>query len=860
MPIEQWLATFWSRGQLFGLLHEPRDLIDPAACSALWHQIVGRVTDLAVPERARVAALAEDAWLLAVRYGFPMQQLSALAMGDDNLALFASCATRMNRRLRECNALTRAELPGALLAHGTALASILPARIVLTPSFSSDPALQQLWNGFRELGVVVEAAALDGTTRSAPEVSVFADHTQEMNAALDWAATELARSADASVAIIVPDLAMNRSVWLRGLRVRFNSEAWWRDPSTDRDCFNISVGDTLATVPHIASLLTLLRADSSEQDTEVLAQALLHSRWGRSPHSQRDIAHKQRDLLERGMDRSVLADWKSIPALASAIAASETRSEREQSRPVNRSIHCERLQQLIEALTESPWLMRTDLFQLDEAWSALLDRWQQFDQWLAPLPWNDALSELERLAGQSTFQPKAGIARLQVMGLLESAGVPLDAARIVGLHDRVLPERLKPHPMLPRSWQTEKRIGLGAQDEVDERATRLWKNWLDLCGSLTVSFAREHEGTALRLSPLVQVLPANQHRRDTEWIAPVSSPQRQFVTETTSDEHLPPRDATPGGKSLSARALEDQAHCPRRAAASRLGLKEWPEHAVGIPARVRGTLVHAVLAAVGAARMRAHEAAQPSPSDDVLLETASDALDIGIKEQSAMRLRVAPMVWQIERSRVMALVEKVLKLEHTRTGFAVVAVESDTKARVFEQDFRVRVDRVDQLVSDDHDRTIRVVFDYKTGRATRSDWFAEGTSGRLAAPQLPLYALILSQSATSAPVRALGYIVVGDDEEPKFVGVGEDKTMGASRSAKNDPSWDTLTASWDDQLAQLVTEVQRGIAEVAPLKGQGTCRYCSFGSFCREPWSLASARSDAVEFDAPGAAAGTGDE
>ena len=297
-----------------------------------------------------------------------------------------------------------------------------------------------------------------------------------------------------------------------------------------------------------------------------------------------------------------------------------------------------------------------------------------------------------------------------------------------------------------------------------------------------------------------------------------------------------------------------------RAAASRLGLKEWPEHAVGIPARVRGTLVHAVLAAVGVARMRAHEAAQSSPADDALLETARDALDIGIKEQSATRFRVAPMVWQIERSRVMALVEKVLQLERTRAGFAVVAVESDTKARVFEQDFRVRVDRVDQLVNDDHGRTIRVVFDYKTGKATRSDWFAESTSGRLAAPQLPLYALILSQSTAAAPVRALGYIVVGDDEEPKFVGVGEDKTIGASRGAKNDASWETLTTGWNDQLEHLVTEVQEGVAEVAPLKGQGTCRYCSFGSFCREPWSLANARADVAEFDAQSAAAGAGDE
>lgn len=842
------MAGLWLRAQLFGVISDRRELIDPAALSALWYQIVTDVTTLAAPERARVSDLADEAWMLAFRHRFPMQQIAAFANGDDNVALFASCAIRMRRRLQERNALTRAELPDALVMHCDVLISLLPGRIVLTPSFSSDPALQRLWQAFRQHGVEIETSTTAETEqvgRTAPEVVCCADRTQEVKAALDWAQTQLATNPDRTVALIVPDLAAHRAAWLRSLRMRFNADCWWLDPVTDRERFNLSVGDTLDLVPYIACLLTILRSCAAEQDTEMLAQALQHARWGRSPDTLRLIVQRQQNLLDRGIDRSTLVDWQTVSALTTVFSKF---SESDHTQLTSRSAHRDRVQTVTAALIESTWLARTDLFQVDEAWSALLDRWQQFDQWLPPLSWPEALSELTRLAGQTAFQPKAGAARLQVMGLLESAGVPLDSARIVGLHDRVLPERLKPHPMLPRGWQSDQHVGLGSVDEVDARSNRLWRNWLELCGTLSISFALEDEGTALRVSPLAQHVPVR--KCETHTASPVTTQYGSSFATVSSDEQLPMRDSSPGGKPLSARALEDQAQCPRRAAAVRLGLKEWPEHAVGIPARVRGTLVHAVLAAVGAARMHAAEGGESSPADEHLLHVASNALSVSIAEQAALRLRVASVVWDIERQRVMALVEKVLRLEQTRPGFVVVAVESENRTRLFEQDFRLRVDRVDRSFDDNAGNAFRVVFDYKTGKVVRGDWFADGTSGRLAAPQLPLYALVLSHENADVPVRALGYIVVSDDEEPKFVGVGDDKALTSSRTAKNDASWDSLAAAWRDQLAALATETQTGIAEVAPLKGRGTCRFCAFGSFCREPWSLASEPGDAVDVDA----------
>ena len=144
------------------------------------------------------------------------------------------------------------------------------------------------------------------------------------------------------------------------------------------------------------------------------------------------------------------------------------------------------------------------------------------------------------------------------------------------------------------------------------------------------------------------------------------------------------------------------------------------------------------------------------------------------------------------------------------------------------------------------DEQFGVVLDYKTGAVARADWFAENSSGRLAAPQLPLYLFALhAVMPPDAPrIGALGYIVISDDDV-KFIGLGADVSLVTKKPGKDEPEWFDLTMQWKDQIAALVDEIQHGVADVAPLKGRTTCRNCRVASFCREPWSLSG--SDAAE-------------
>ena len=866
VDVERFCRELWQRGQLFGLIGDPREYVDNTSCNALWQHVVREETDLSACEVARVAALASDAWALAHRYTFPLLSLENLVAGNDNLALFARCALGMQSLLKLRRGITQPELASALMGVLDSLRSLLPSRVVLTPAFAANTALTRLLNAMTQLGVSVEPWVAPQRADVPTLVHRFADATQEMHAAIAWASRAL-REIDASgnasasaVAIVVPDLSSHRSVWLSALREQFNPVAWWLDPETDRDCFNLSVGLCLGEYPHIHSLITVLRAaygyNEGNTDTEVLAQALMHPRWGRTPASIKRIEQQLAALLERGMDQSSLADWWDVLSAAVAQCTALNLGHRRNDAAIkekraSRVTHAATIKDVVLALTERAMIAHSDLFQLDAAWTEAIKGWTQLDRWLPPITAQQAVGEVAQLTNQQPFQPKAGRARIQVMGLLESAGVPIRAAWITGFTDDVVPESFKPNPMLPMAWQAAHNVGLGSRDEVRRRASALWENWGALTGSLCVSYACESEGSVQRISTLAANLVVKNHELA---VKPTPSATRSLVS--IADEALPLRATPDTAKPLSSSDIERQAHCPRKAAASFMRLREWPEHVVGISPRVRGTLVHEVMAAIGEARMRGILDGAGEPDLAALRAVASNAFTRAVTLAAEKRSRIPATVWDIERARLLPLIDQVLALDAARDGFRVVNVEEDVKTQLFNAAFKLRVDRLDDYAAAlAEDEQFAVVLDYKTGAVARADWFAENSSGRLAAPQLPLYlfALHAVMPADLPRIGAMGYIVISDDDV-KFIGLGADASLATkTKPGKDEPDWYELTTQWKNQLGQLVGEIETGVADVAPLKGRATCRYCGFASFCREPWSLsgsgAAEPDDAISAD-----------
>ena len=848
IDFERFCAGLWRRGQLFGLIADSRELLDADAAAALWQSVVADETSLMASESAHVASLADEAWTLAQRYGLSMRQLASLATGSyggqDNLALFARCAARMDGLLRRVGALTQAELYEALLTRLHAIESLLPGRVVLTPAFTVHSGQTRLLAAMEERGVEVTHWKPGSGSTKVCQAYEIADEHQEMRTAIAWAQAQADGSANVArtIGIIVPNLSGCRAQWLTALREHLNPNEWWLNPETDRARFNLSVGEPLAAYPWVAALTTVLTTTTGSVDTEVLAQALMHPRWGRTPQSLQRVQAKLWQLLKHGTDRCTLRDWlNELPAtmLATLDAVSNAKKQ-------SRESHQGTLLALVNALTEHPWIAQSDLFQLTEAWSESLRRWVAMDRWLPSVSWREAVREIVRTAGQQTFQPQSGGAKIQVMGLLESAGVPLDAAWIVGFTDRVLPEAYQPHPMLPRAWQAAEQVGLGSRDEVRRRAEAMWANWKLLCGELHVSYAGDVEGSAQRISPLA----AGVVRQAAPSVVAPTHAARTVDSATISDESLPNAATQITRQPLTAGMLEQQSHCPRKAAAARLNLREWPEYAVGIPARLRGQVVHDVMHAVGEVRIQQTRDNGCEPTLEMLRNVAAEAFEVAVSDAKRERPGIPESVWAIERDRLLPLIEKVLSLDAARSGFTIVAVEQDVKTEVLGSAFKLRLDRRDvYTAAKSDDEHFGVVFDYKTGNVSRADWFAENSSGRLAAPQLPLYLFALHSvfSANEPRIGAIGYIVISDDDV-KFVGVGADAALSPKKISTNEPAWADLTQAWQDELGVLIEEHRAGVADVAPLKGAATCRYCSFAGFCREPWSLSGAQ-DAGEIE-----------
>lgn len=818
---ETWLAAMWERAALFGFIADAPALLPQEAQRALWYRLASEHSGLLASECAGAVALIEEAWLLAERHQLPRPALPTTTQAvDDNVAWFASMRVSARRWLASNRALTHAELPDRLAATFPAWRSLLPAHIRLTPSFATDPALARLWQRIAALGVdIAKVDDLPPVPEQCPAVERTHDPDHDRDCALQWAGKMLASRPGEDVTLIVPGLASERESWRRDLRTHCNVD-WWQAPERDNDSFNLSLGQSLAAYPAVRTLLVLLAATVRPVAVESLAQALTHPRWGNAAAMVHSVHRRLQEHIDHGIADALLNGWPLTPAAQSLLHGLTS----EQKRRRRRSEHRQSIDAFVVALTAQAQIPRSDLFQLDEAWLLLLQRWEHLDRWFPALDWSQALSELTRAADDAVFQPKAGKARLHVIGLLESAGVPLSCARLVGMSDTVLPEAFSPNPLLPRSWQSAQQVGLGARTEVLARSARLMHNWRALIGDLSISCPQRNDDGEVGLSPMLHGWPTVT--------AAARQPASHNVASlaTMNDELLPSaneRDSLV--RPLSASRLREQAQCPRRAAAMRLGLQPWPTLAVGISPIVRGNLVHGVLAGYGMARMAGADARA----------AAIARLDALIDDERKVRPTIAEAVWHTERTRSQKLLDRVIERDQRRGDFTIVAVERPVAAVVAGQRFEGKLDRIDD------DGAMRVIFDYKTGKVTRNDWVLEKNSGRLADPQLPLYALMhdVERAAAGAQwpaVRGVAWFTVNDDSVD-CIGVGDDDDLLPKRKRSADDGldqWDNALNVWRGAIGDLVDEWQRGVAHVAPIKGELTCRTCEYGAFCRERWSL----------------------
>ena len=124
-------------------------------------------------------------------------------------------------------------------------------------------------------------------------------------------------------------------------------------------------------------------------------------------------------------------------------------------------------------------------------------------------------------AANTRFQVEDEGAPVQVMGMLEAAGLRFDHLWIMGLHDEALPAPANPNPFLPTSLQRQHRLPHSSPERELEFANKLMERLLASAPDVVLSYPETDGDRALTPSPLVaggSWLDGDSEKHPHDWI------------------------------------------------------------------------------------------------------------------------------------------------------------------------------------------------------------------------------------------------------------------------------------------------------------------------------------------------------
>ena len=804
-------------------------LLSDAESQWLWEEALrgAAARVLSVPA---TASLAASAWTLA--HAWRIAGALDGQAGNEDAEAFAAWRQAYVRRTQHDGFIEAARLPEwvARAAHDARFP--LPATLVLYAFDLVTPQQSDLFAALARAGVeVLHGGPQDRDGRVVR--TTFATPREEIEQAAAWARSRLeaAGREPCAIAVVVPDLGGRRAEVERAFERLLPG------------LHNISLGEPLAAQPLVDAALALLEISTGPVAYERASRLL------RSPF----IAGAEPEMLARA--RADAALRRVAPA---TISLARLRALLPQALERRGGTSSPRLTALLDTLIAAgPLQGRAPPHEWARRFTALLDaagfpgdrsldsveyqalaRWRETVAELATLgsvaaSWSagEARSRLQRLCAEAIFQPASGEAPVQVLGILESAGLEFDHLWVSGLTEEAWPLPARPHAFIPPALQRQAGIPQALPETslaVDRALTRRWKRAAD---EVVFSSARAEGDRELLPSPLVADIVASAsealgipvyatragllHQAGREQGACTSRPDAVAPSIGTG--------GVPGGTGI----LADQAACPFRAFGHyRLDARalEHPEPALG-PAE-RGQLLHAMMARIWGV-LKDH--ATLVATEEARLRTLAD--EAAAHAIGRVRLdrpgRLEGRFAELERERLAALALDWLALERERPPFEVRMSEAPMTLSAGNLRLEGRVDRIDRLADGG-----LAVLDYKTGQVRVSSWLG----ARPDDAQLPLYAL----AAGEEEVRAVAFAQLRTGQM-RFVGVARDEGLlpgvppveRHKSVRKHANSWTQLQAAWREQVDRLGEDFASGDARIDPKHGAVTCERCDLKPLCR---------------------------
>jgi probable DNA repair protein len=601
--------------------------------------------------------------------------------------------------------------------------------------------------------------------------------------------------------------------------------------------WNVSLGLPLAQWPLVHAALLMLELASSRLSVED-AGVLLRSPFlghGQSEWASRALLDARlRRLGEPHVSIPGLLDLASeerelhgCPLLHEGLRRLRWRREQWGEQPRPPSGWGPLFQALLAALGwPGERTLDSEEYQAAEAWKALLVGLGHLDPVCAPLGLEAAVRLVRALATRRVFQPQTPEVPVQILGVLESAGLEFDQLMVIGLHAQAWPRPARPNPLLPAQWQKRVAAPAGSAEWELAFARRQTEAWRRAALQVVFSYPAAENDTELAPSPLLAGLRAVP---ESDLVGIPTPSYRTLIHAARSVEQMEDVQtmALPLGVQITggARLLQDQAACAFRAfAVHRLGAASLEPVSEGLSPRERGSILHAALALLW---RQLHDSERLAALDQADLERCVEAAVTGALQRWQRR---RPSVFQreflrLEHTRLCALLREWLQIEGERAPFEVLdALERDETVVLGGLRLTVRLDRVDRLADGGE-----MLIDYKTGAASPQDWFGERPDD----PQLPLYTL--TRGAAPAAL-AFGLVRRGNCS---LAGLGvRDAVAPGIRSlepggADTARDWPAQLVAWRATLERLAAEFRSGRVPVDPKRYPQTCTHCDLRPLCR---------------------------
>lgn len=821
-------------------LGEDWRLLSPFAVQRLWEEVIEEDLTrcglglLQVPAAAKQAV---DAYRLLQEYG---AELESFPLTEDHQAFVRWRQLYLARR-QQGQWLDATLLP-EVICQGLRSGELTTPKAVWLVGFDEvTPRVEKLWQGLSQTGCLVQQLPPSQSPVGERLRLPCADAATEVRQAARWARGLLEAGED-GVGLVVTDLNQYRLLIERIFREELDPEALLRlDDEEDR--FSLSLGTSLAEQGPVTAALELLAAGANlslDQLSFLLRSPYLrgslsegHNRARldraiRSLRVDRLSRSRLQALCRKGEKRFAGCTSPLFADLLDALARGEGGSKR---RPAS-----DWARQFTQTLQAAGWPGDRPLgsreFQVVKAWQEkALAGLIALDGVTGPLDRGTALALLRRLATETPFQAEGVASPLQVVGLLEAAGLAFDHLWVMGLSEECLPALPRPNPFLPPALQTAFAMPHASAERELGFARQVAGRLFAAAPRLILSHPTQKGDCPLRPSPLIADVPAVDKIPLGSSNSPVAVLRAHPAElETFLDQLGPPLqtgELVAGGTSI----LKDQALCPFRAFAHhRLGAKALDTSQLGLDPMTRGTLLHGVLEQFW--RLTQNQLNLLSLDDQQLQTRLTESVDFALQQQFGETVSelAAPLI-TIERRRLVELArEWLLTVECQRPPFAVVAMEAPHQESLGGLTFNTKVDRIDQLVDGS-----RVILDYKTGHSEIGDLLGE----RLLEPQLPTYATRAGEGGEGLSAVAFALVRRGAcamkglaREGGLLPGVS---ALAGSRQAEQQgiADWKQLLGRWRTQLEMLGEAFVAGAAAVDPVDLQKACKFCDLGAFCR---------------------------